>query len=123
MLELKHARETSLSQLVSESDYTYIFDKNVRAAEYAFYLQVYSLYEEMVSTVPTDEKNIINYLQIDHITFAYSKNRKLIDDMIMYAYNIYGNLPLYRQKHKISGKVVHAVLTDMRMHIPPATTN
>ena len=103
--------------------YAYTFDKKARESSYNFYVQVYGLKDEMALTALSDTKEIINYLQIDHISFAYSKSKQLIQEMVQYSFNLYGTLPYMQKKHKVAGQTIYTLMSDLRFNVTPATTN
>ena len=121
--ELQEAHQSIQQQAPSTGMYSYSFDKKAREAAYKFYMQVYGLKDELYRSALTDSKHIINYIQVDHISFSYSRSKKLIKEMIDYSFNLYGTLPYIRKKHVVAGVTVYTLLSDLRFSVPPAAVN
>lgn len=120
--EFKQAQEVGENLNTPYLDYVHVFEKKNKASHYDYYVAALDLEADMISSLDIDE-DIISSVETDSLFFAYSKNKKLIENTIKAAFNVHGYLPLYTKKHKLLGKIFHTVLIDMRMIIPPASTN
>lgn len=104
-------------------DSTLIFDKKDKKYVYDSYVWDYNLLAELEEMEDDTPKDVIFYIQEEHILFIYSRTRKLIDEAIWYSYNVNGDIPLCRSKHVIRGRTYFTVIIDCRIHFIPNSPN
>ena len=123
--ELELARRTIQSMGQSHFPASLPGSRKVRKKVYDNYLYQYYLLDEINGMVLEEEpqKDMVYYIQLDHIIFVYSRTKKLIDEAVMYSYNVNGDLPFYRGKHRIEGYTFHTVLIDTRLNVIPYSPN
>ena len=101
---------------------SYGFDKVTRKKEYQSYLDYYDL-RSLMSEVVQAKHDMLYYVQINHLIFAFSSDKDLVKDTIRYSYNINGDLPIYSSRHRIGGVTFHTVLIDVRFSFEPMSPN
>ena len=104
-------------------DSTLLFDKKDRKYVYDTYVWDYNLLAEIEEMEEGSPKDVIYYIQEDYILFIYSRTRKLIDEAILYSYNVNGDIPLCRSKHIVNGCAYFTVLIDCRINFIPSSPN
>ena len=122
--ELKLARQTirSMSQFYFEP--ALIFNKKEKKAVYKELMYNYYLMEEIVESMDEfDDKDMVFYIQSDHIVFIYSQSQKQLKEAVQYSYNLNGDLPLCRSKHRVNNKLVYTALIDTRLQFEVISPN
>lgn len=104
-------------------DTTLLFDKKDRKYVYETYVWDYYLLAEIEEMGENSPKDVIHYVQEDHILFIYSRTKKLIDEAILYSYNVNGDIPLCKSKHIVNGCAYFTVLIDCRICFIPTSPN
>ena len=102
---------------------TLVFNRQAAKYIYDCYVEDYALLYEIEQSDVDLSKGTIYYIQEDHILFIYSKTKKLIDEAITYSYNVNGDIPFYRGRHKINNQVIFTVLIDVRIPFQPSSPN
>lgn len=121
--ELQLARETlKQARQVEEGFRTYSNDRRSRRIVYNKCIQQFHLIQSMEESL-TENTQLLFYLQIEHLIFAFSSKKAQIDDAIRHSYNLSGDLPFYRGRHKINGITFHTVLIDTRFSFTPMSPN
>jgi len=90
---------------------------------YSDYVYQFYLLEEMQESPLEEDKNMIFFIQYETLAFIYSRSRAQIDESIQYSYNVHGQIPLSRAKHKIKGFTVYTALIDTRFSFIPTSPN
>lgn len=123
--ELKLARQTMLSTSNSSLIPFLFYSRKERKNLYDDYVYYYYFLEEMQQSVdePTHEKSIIYYVKYENVLFIYSADKSQVDDAIRYSYNVNGDIPLCRSRHKIANKTIHTALMDTRIRFEPVSPN
>ena len=123
--ELELARRTLQSMGQSFFPASLPASKKARKKVYDNYLFQYYILEELNDMALEEEphKDMIYYIQIDHVIFVYSRTKKLVTESVMYSYNVNGDLPFYRGKHRIQGYNFHTLLIDTRLSVIPYSPN
>jgi hypothetical protein len=122
--ELELARRTiqSMSQYAIPADI--LACKKARKQIYDNYISQYYVFEELSEMLEEDsQKNMIHYLQLDHIVLICSRVKKQVTEAMLHSHNVNGDLPFYRGKHYIQGYVIHTVLIDTRISVTPSSPN
>lgn len=101
----------------------FLFDKQAAKYMYESYVDTYALLYEIQESGFSLSKDTIYYIQEDHILFIYSKTRKLVDEAILYSYNVNGDVPIYRGRHKLDKQVIFTALIDVRIPFSPFSPN
>lgn len=121
--ELELARETlKQAKQVEEGFRTYSNDRKSRRVVYNRCVQQFDLIRSIEESL-TENTQLLFYLQIDYLIFAFSSKKAQIDDAIRHSYNLSGDLPFYRGRHKINGITFHTVLIDTRFSFLPMSPN
>lgn len=121
--ELQLARETLReAKQVEEGFKTYSKDRRSRRTVYNRCIQQFDLIQSMEESL-TENTQLLFYIQIDYLIFAFSSKKAQIDDAIRHSYNLSGDLPFYRGRHKINGITFHTVLIDTRFSFIPMSPN
>lgn len=123
--ELSLARRTLKSMSQTSFPPSILANKGDRKAIYDEIVYQYYLLEEAAESLEEmdDNKTLLFYINIDHIIFVYSRTRGQVDESIRYAYNVNGDFPLYRGRHKIKNQVIHTVMFDTRITFNPVSPN
>lgn len=106
--------------------YTFSAIKAHKKAIYDDYVWFFDLKKDMqenLETVSIKEKDLIYCLKTQELTFIYSLSKSLINEAVMYSYNIEGTLPIYKGKHRVCGCTVYTVLINNLFRIPIASAN
>lgn len=121
--ELQLAREAIRQEKqVQEGFRVYSKDKRSRRVVYTRCVEQFDLIKSMEESL-TENSQLLFYIQIDYIIFAFSSKKAQIDDAIRHSYNLSGDLPFYRGKHKINGITFHTALIDTRFSFTPISPN
>lgn len=121
--ELQLARETlKQAKQVEEGYKTYSSDKRSRRIIYNKCVEQFDLIKSMEES-QSENTQLLFYIQIDHLIFAFSSKKAQIDDAVRHSYNLSGDLPFYRGRHKINGITFHTVLIDTRFSFTPTSPN
>lgn len=104
-------------------DSTLLFDEKDKKQVYDTYIWDYDLLAEIEEMEEGAPKDVIYYIQEDYLLFIYSRTRKLINEAILYSYNVNGDIPLCRSKHTINKCVYFTVLIDCRINFIPSSPN
>lgn len=122
--ELELARRTLQSMSQSAIPADILASKKARKQIYDNYISQYYVFEELSEMLEEDsQKNMIHYLQLDHIVLICSRVKKQVTEAMMHSHNVNGDLPFYRGKHYIQGYVIHTVLIDTRISVTPSSPN
>lgn len=121
--ELRLARRTikSVGQ-PSLQPYLYV-NKRAKKELYNHYVYQYYLLEEMQESPLFEDRKMIYYIEFENLGFIYSRSKIQIDESISYNYNVYGQIPLSRSKHRINGFTVYTALIDTRFSFIPHSPN
>lgn len=99
-------------------------DKKVRKRIYDELVYQFYILEEIAESLKEDPNPfMIFYMQFDDFIFLYSRKKDQIEDAILYNYNVNGDFPYYRGRHKINNMMVHTVMMDTRINFIPASPN
>jgi hypothetical protein len=92
---------------------------------YDCYVKDYGLLDDIENGFdPTvDYKDIVFYIEEDHLIIIYSRSRNLLKEAVMYSYNVHGDIPIHKSRHTINGKVWFTALIDARMSFPVSSPN
>ncbi len=121
--ELLAAQRVLKAEEALPFDATLIFNRDDAKYVYDCYIEDYALLFEVEQSEEELLKDAIYYIQEDHILFIYSKTKKLVDEAILYSYNVNGDIPLYRGRHKVNRQVVFTALIDVRIPFSPSSPN
>ena len=122
--ELELARRTLRSMSLSAFPTDIPGDINARKQIYNDYISQYYIFEELNDIMIEDpNKDIIHFLQLDHIILICSRAKNQVTEAIKHSYNVNGDLPFYRGKHRIQGYTIHTVLIDTRISVIPYSPN
>lgn len=123
--ELKLARQTMLSTSNSSLVPVLLYSRKERKNLYDDYVYYYYFLEEIQQSVvePTHEKSIIYYVKYENVLFIYSADKSQVDDAIRYSYNVNGDIPLCRSRHKIANTTIYTALMDTRIRFEPISPN
>jgi hypothetical protein len=121
--ELDLARQTIVKMSQTNFPPQVLASKKKRKMLYNTYIHQYFLLEEMEETEFNDDPTTIYYLHLDHIILIYSFDVAQIRDAVKYAYNVNGEIPIYKTQHKLQDRTLHTVLFDARMTFQPASIN
>jgi len=121
--ELLAAQRTLKAEEALFFEPTLLFNKQEVKDIYNFYIEDYAFLCGIEQTDIDLSKDTIYYTQEDHILFIYSKTKKLIDEAITYSYNVNGDIPFYRGRHKINNQIIFTALIDVRIHFQPSSPN
>jgi len=121
--ELLSAQRKLVTGAAPLFDATLIFNKKDRKYVYDNYIREYELLTELLELEVDVSKRLIFYIQDDHLLFIYSKTRKLVDEAVIYNYNVCGDIPFCRSKHIIKGQTYFTALIDRRIEFTPISPN
>jgi hypothetical protein len=121
--ELQLARQTlEQDRQVEHGFKVYSGDKRIKRIVYNKCVKQFGLIESMEQALQ-ENTQLLFYISIDHLIFAFSTLKSQIDDAIRHSYNLSGDFPLHRGRHRINGVTFHTVLIDTRFSFPPASPN
>jgi len=122
--ELDMAREAVKSMSLTHLPPQILPSKKAKKALYDQYVYELMLLEEIEDTILEGmDPKFVYYMQADHFMFVYSQNQQLVKDAIVYAYNLNGDWPIYKARHRFGSVTVHAVLLDTRFEFIPISPN
>lgn len=122
--ELSMAREAIQSMDLSDLPPQVLPNKADRRSLYDDYVYDLMLLEEIQDTLDEGmDPKFVYYMHIDEFIFVYSQDHELVKDAIRYAYNLSGDWPIYKARHKFGGLNIHAVLLDTRFNFIPFSPN
>lgn len=122
--ELSMARQTVKSMGHPYLAPMHYFNKKAKKQVYNDVLYYNYLLEDMMTTMAGYiGTEMIFYFQLDNIIFIYSESKKQIDEAIGYTYNINGDIPFHRSRHRIEGITIHTALIDTRLKFQPISPN
>lgn len=121
--ELLAAQRVLKAEEAHPFDATLIFNRDDAKYVYDCYVEDYALLFEVEQSEEELLKDAIYYIQEEHILFIYSKTKKLVDEAVLYSYNVNGDIPLYRGRHKVDKQVVFTALIDVRIPFSPSSPN
>jgi hypothetical protein len=123
--ELRLARQAVLSVTNTNLTPTIYGSKKDRKSLYDDYVYYFYLLEEIVDSLeePDCVKTMIYYIKYDTVMFIYSMDKGQVEDAIRYNYNLNGDIPLYKTKHRLKNKTVYTVLIDTRIRFEPISPN
>lgn len=124
--ELEMARRTleSASHPLLPDDF--VFNKDLKRFLYDECVFEFFLLEEIADTVEEmteEDKEMIYYIQLQELVFIYSAKKAQLEDAVRYTFNVNGDLPLYKGKHRIKGITFHTAIIDTRFSFIPPSTN
>jgi hypothetical protein len=119
-IELSLARKTlkniNLTQLPTS--------KKERRELYDEYVFQYYLLEEMEDTLKEiEDVDEVYYMQLDHIVYIYTLSYTQFKDMLQYSFDMNGDIPIFKTKHRIKGHTMYAALFDTRINFTPFSVN
>jgi len=121
--ELQLAREViEQDRQVEHGFKVFSGDKRIKRVFYQRCVTQFDLVNSMEQALKENTK-LLFYISIDHLIFAFSSLKSQIDDAIRHSYNLSGDFPLYRGRHRINGVTFHTVLIDTRFSFPPTSPN
>jgi len=128
-VELKLARQTI--KLSSQPAFTaaFLFNKAERRAEYDNFVYQWYILEEIESSLLSqgkleDVSRVVFYMKLEEVTFIYSLSKVELKKVEDYGFEVNGDIPLCRSKHKIKkGMIVHTMILDNRLQFIPYTAN
>jgi len=128
-VELKLARQTI--KLSSQPAFTaaFLFNKAERRAEYDNFVYQWYILEEIESSLLSqgkleDVSRVVFYMKLEEVTFVYSLSKVELKKVEDYGFEVNGDIPLCRSKHKIKrGMIVHTMILDNRLQFIPYTAN
>jgi len=99
--------------------------RSIQRRAYNYYIHDFDLLKELSNTYEstTDDHDMLYYVRIDNVSYVYSRSRSQISDAVQYTYNIFGEIPVYRGRHKVNGYVVHTALFDGGFTFTPYSAN
>ncbi len=122
--ELTMARDAIQHMSLVDAPPQILPNKKDRKALYDDYVYELQLLEEIQDTIEEGmDPKFVYYLHVDTFIFAYSQNLHQIDDVITYAYNLNGDWPVYKARHRFGTKTVYTVLLDTRFNFLPISPN
>lgn len=122
--ELSMARQTVKSMSHPYLAPMHFFNKKAKKEVYDDVLYYNYLLEDMATSMAGFEgTDMIYYFQLDDIVFIYSESKKQIDEAIGYTYNVNGDIPFHRARHKIAGLIIYTALIDTRLKFEPISPN
>ena len=123
--ELSLARRTLKSMSQTNFPASILANNQDKKALYEEVVYQYYLLEAVAESLEEmgDSKSLLFYINIDHGIFVYSRTKSQIDEAIRYAYNVSGDFPFYRGRHKIKNNIVHTVMFDTRITFNPISPN
>lgn len=121
--ELRLARRTVKSMGQSSLQPFLYVDKHDKKELYSDYIYQFYLLEEMQESPLEEDKDMIFFIQYETLAFMYSRSKVQIDESIQYSFNVHGQIPLGRAKHKIRGFTVYTALIDTRFSFNPTSPN
>lgn len=123
--ELSLARKAvqSLGQ-ISSTPMLFLNERDKKEVYAELTYQLY-LIEDMVDTLreTKEDKRTIYYCQTDSYIFVYSRDKKQVQEAIRYSYNLNGDIPLCKARHRVFGKYVYTALIDTRIQFVPFSPN
>lgn len=128
-VELKLARQTI--KLSSQPAFTaaFLFNKAERRAEYDNFVYQWYILEEIESSLLAqgkleDVSRVVFYMKLEEVTFIYSLSKVELKKVEDYGFEVNGDIPLCRSKHKIKkGVIVYTMILDNRLQFIPYTAN
>ena len=128
-VELKLARQTI--KLSSQPAFTaaFLFNKAERRAEYDNFVYQWYILEEIESSLLAqgkleDVSRVVFYMKLEEVTFVYSLSKVELKKVEDYGFEVNGDIPLCRSKHKIKkGVIVYTMILDNRLQFIPYTAN
>ena len=128
-VELKLARQTI--KLSSQPAFTaaFLFNKAERRAEYNNFVYQWYILEEIESSLLAqgkleDVSRVVFYMKLEEVTFVYSLSKVELKKVEDYGFEVNGDIPLCRSKHKIKkGVIVYTMILDNRLQFIPYTAN
>lgn len=122
--ELSMAREAVKSMSLNSLPPQIFPNKKDRKALYDDYVYEYFLMEEIEDTINEGmDPKFVYFMQVDDFIFVYSHNHQQVVDSIQYAYNLNGDWPIYKARHKFGSVTIHAALLDTRFEFIPTSLN
>jgi hypothetical protein len=104
-------------------DATLIFNRDDAKYVYDCYVEDYALLFEVEQSTTEISKDVIYYIQEEHVLFIYSRSKKMVDEAVLYSYSVNGDVPLFRAKHIINKHAIHTALIDIRIPFPASSPN
>lgn len=122
-MELELAQKTlRQDHQAMQGSKSYSGDKKTGRLVYNKCVEQFELTKPMEESLSGNTQQLF-YLQIDYLIFAFSSKRAQIDDAIRHSYNLSGDLPFFRGRHKVGGVTFHTVLIDTRFSFKPISPN
>ena len=121
--ELALARNSLLkNEPLFINQYTHIFNTEMKKDVYDYYLNAYGFAYDLVDA-SYEEDDMIYYIHEEDMIFIFSRSKRQIDNSIKYSFNINGDIPVYRGKHRVKSRLVHTVLIDTKFCVRPPSAN
>lgn len=121
--ELELARDVIAKDDEVEAGFkVYGLDPKSRKLSYKTLVSKYNLIEAIKESIK-DDSDLLYFIKIEHIVFAFSRKKAQIEDAIRHSYNLNGDLPFFRSKHKIQGNTFHTMVIDTRFSFTPMSPN
>lgn len=106
----------------SPAVYAYGQDLSARKPFYAFCVHRFNLLTSMDETADYSASQLFS-ISIDYMRLFFARHKSVVDNACMYAYNVNGDMPYYRGKHQIKGKVYYTAFIDTRFSWTPNSPN
>ena len=123
--ELRLAREVVKASHYTEYAPQLIADKHTKKEMYYQCMYFYDFFDEIEHTYSEEviDKDNVYCIQYDHVVFAYSLSHKYLKETMQYLYNVNGDFPFHRSRHRFNGRTVYTVIYDTRIVFTPASPN
>lgn len=121
-LELQQARSIVGNDPMPTLSTSYGLSRAEKRSVYYQYIDYMNILDYVADT-PEEQGRGLNYIKHDHILFAFSRQRALIDNACDHSYKVNGDIPYFRGRHLVEGKWYHTVLIDTRFPVIPNSPN
>lgn len=122
--ELKLARDVIQSAHYTTYAPQLVGDKALKKQIYHECMLYYNFYDEIEhSFMEGMDVDNVYCIQCDYVVFAYSLNYSQLKETMKYLYNVNGEFPFCRSRHKLDNRMVHTVLYDTRVSFVPISPN
>ena len=98
------------------------FNKKQKLELYGNYLYYYGFLDAMREVKMKDQKALF-YIEQDDAMLLFSRSKSILNDAIIYYYNVAGMIPSCKTKHIVNGLTVYTSLTDKRLQFIPISPN
>lgn len=102
--------------------YIYGLASSTKRIFYTNCIRQFRLVESMRDTL-TEEARQLFFIRIEYLHFFFSRSKSVLESACTYAYNVNGEIPYYKGKHKVGGRVFYTALIDTRFSLVPNSPN